>query len=100
VGVQGVVHNTPEVDGFTPEVDGFSMVESSMAAGQGQKRIDELRLVLAGVHGLLAGGPERAERDGGARQGYLEQGLAQHQRGAQFVGGVVDEASLGLERCF
>ena len=76
------------------------MVEAALAAGQDEERIDELRLVFAGVDGLLAGSPERAEGDVGVGQGHLEEGLAQHERGAQVVGGVGDEASLGLEGSF
>lgn len=76
------------------------MVAAALAAGQGEERIDELSLLLAGVDGLLAGGPERAEGDGGAGQGYLEEGLAQHERGPQFVRGVGDEAPLGAEGRF
>ena len=76
------------------------MVEAALAAGQGEERIDELSLVLARVDGLLAGGSERVEGDGRVGQSHLEEGLAQHQRGAQFVGGVGDEASLGVERRF
>ena len=69
MGVQGVVH-----DGR--EVDGFSMVEAALAAGQGEEGVDELRLVFARVDGLLAGGSERVEGDVGVGQGYLEEGLA------------------------
>ena len=76
------------------------MVEAALAAGQGEEGVDELRLVLARVDGLLAGGSERVEGDVGVGQSYLEEGLAEHERGAQFVGGVGDEASLGVERRF
>ena len=43
-----------------------------------------------------------SELEGDVRvgEGYLEEGLAEHERGAQFVGGVGDEASLGVERRF
>jgi len=91
VGVQGLGH-----DGR--KVDRFPVVEPALAAGQGEQGIDELRLILARVDHLLAGGPERVERNGGVGQSYLQKGLAQHQRGAQFVGGVGDEPSLGVER--
>ena len=41
------------------------MIEAALAAGQGEKRIDELRLIFADVDGLLAGSPERVEGDVG-----------------------------------
>src|SRR5580693_3660602 len=90
VRVQGVVD-----DG--PEVDGFSMVETTLAASQGQERVDELGLVLARIDGLLAGSSERVEADVRVGQGYLKERLAEHERGAQLVGGVGDEAPLGVE---
>ena len=91
MGVQGARHGGRKVDGF-------SMVEAALAAGQDEEGVDELRLVLARVDDLLAGGPERVEGDGGVGQGYLQEGLTQHERGAQLVGGVGDEAPLGVER--
>jgi hypothetical protein len=93
VGIQGVVRGGRKVDGF-------SMVEAALAAGQGEERIDELCLIFARVDDLFARGSERVEGDVGVGQGYLEEGLADHERGAQFVGGVGDEASLGVERPF
>jgi hypothetical protein len=76
------------------------MLEPALAASQSEEGIDELRLVFACVDCLLAGGSERAEGDVRVGQGHLEEGLAKHERGAQFVGRVGDEAPLGLERRF
>ena len=80
------------------EVDGFSMIEAALAAGEGEERIDELRVIFARVDCVLAGGSERVEGDVRVGQGYLEEGLAEHERGTQLVGGVGDEAALGVER--
>jgi hypothetical protein len=91
-GGSGVGHGKRRCCGAGCEVDGFSVIETALAAGQGDESIDELRLIFARVDGLLAGGSERVEVDVGVGQGYLEEGLAEHERGAQFVGGVGDEA--------
>ena len=88
------------VEGFldgSRKVDGFSMVEAALAAGQGEKGIDELCLILADVDNLLAGGSKRIEGDVWISQSYLEERLAEHEGSAQFMGGVGNEASLGVE---
>lgn len=52
---------------YGSEVDGLSMVEAALAAGQGEERIYELRLVFSCVDRPLAGGAERVEGDVGVR---------------------------------
>jgi hypothetical protein len=76
------------------------MVEAALTASQGEEGIDELRLILTRVDGLFTGGSERIQGDGRVGQGHLEKGLAQHERGAQLVGSVGDEAPLGVEGRF
>jgi hypothetical protein len=57
-------------------------------------------LILLGDEDVLAGGTERVEGEVRVVEGDLEHGPSECERGAQFVGGVGDEAALGLERGF
>ena len=82
------------------QVESFLPVETALAAGQGEQRLDEpLLLIPCGQH-PLAGAPQG--RDGGLRVGqrHLRHGALPRQRGAQFVRGVGDELALGAERRF
>ena len=91
------------VEGVTADgcqVEGFSVVEAALTAGQGEEGIDELRLFLAGVDHVVAGGFEGVQGERRVGQRDLQERLGEHDRGAQLVGGVGHEASLGVEGRF
>jgi len=91
------------VEGVTADgcqVEWFSVVEAALTAGQGEEGIDELRLFLAGVDHVVAGGFEGVQGERRVGQRDLQERLGEHDRGAQLVGGVGHEASLGVEGRF
>jgi hypothetical protein len=90
-GVQGLVR-----DGR--EVEGVAVVQAALAAGQGEQRVDQPFLLLAGFQDVLA---DRAEGGGGGAgvgEGDLDHGAFDGQRGTQFVGGAGNELALGVEQ--
>ena len=56
------------------EVEELAVVEAALAAGQGEQRLDELFLLVAGFQHVFAGGPERGQGGVGVGEGHLQQG--------------------------
>ena len=89
-----------DLAGHGGEVDGLLVVETSLAAGQGEEGVDQPLLFPARFEDLLAGGAQRVEGDVRVGERDLEHGPIHGQGGAQLVGGVGDEATLRVERPF
>jgi hypothetical protein len=53
------------------EVDRFAFIEPALAAGEGEERLDQVRLLVVGGEHLLGGGTPRGNR----RVGVVERNL-------------------------
>ena len=79
------------------EVNGFFVVEASLAAGEGEQRFDQAFLFSPRVQEVPADGPQRVEGDVGIGKRDLKHGSVDGEGGAQLMGCVGDEVTLGVE---
>jgi hypothetical protein len=82
------------------QVHGLALAEAALAAGQGEQRLDEAFLLGVGGEYFPGGGAPRLGGGAGVVESDLQHGALSGDGGAQLVGGVGDEVSLGLEGGF
>jgi len=80
------------------QVERLADVQPGLAAGEGEQRVDQPFLLLAGDEHPLVRGAQGLDRGVGVRQRDLDDDPLPGQRGAQLVRGVGDEPALRLER--
>jgi hypothetical protein len=76
------------------------LVESALAAGEGEEGFDQSFLLLTAREQLLAGSPQCLRTGVWVGEGDLEQCALQRERRSEFVGGVGDELALRSEGGF
>src|ERR1022692_367899 len=81
-------------------VEGVPAGDAALAGGQGEQCLDEPLLVSAKGEGLLAGRAQGVGVGVGVGEGDFEEGSQAGEGGAELVGGVGDEVSLGVEGGF
>lgn len=81
------------------QVEGFARAGTTLAAGQGKQRLDELLLLGVGREQVPADRLPRAGSGVRVSEGDLQQGALSGQGGAQLVGSVGGETPLGVEGC-
>jgi hypothetical protein len=80
------------------EVDRFATVEPALSLSEHEQGVDQLLLLLALLKRLPARFPERLGRRRRVGDDHLEQRAGRRQRRAELVGGVGNEAPLGIQR--
>ena len=79
------------------EIDGLTAVDTALAAGEREERVDQLLLLFADGEQLLARVPVGVDARVRVAQRELEQRSLERERRAQLVRGVGDELSLRVE---
>jgi hypothetical protein len=80
------------------EVERRGVLQSALAGGQGEQRVDEALGLTAEFQHLLAGGPQRLRARVRVGERDLQHGALCREGGAQLVGRVRDEVPLRPER--
>jgi hypothetical protein len=80
------------------EVDRFALVEPALSLGEHEQSVDQLLLLLALLERLPARFPESLGRRRRVGDDHLEQRAGRRQRRAELMGGVGNEAPLGIQR--